>query len=38
MAAGRPASDRLYGDGRAGERIAAELASRDIPIEKRLAY
>lgn len=35
---GRPAPDRLYGDGRAGERIAETLARTDLQIEKRLTY
>ena len=30
--------DLLYGDGRAGERIAAELARAPLSIEKRLAF
>src|SRR5205085_5651784 len=35
---GRYPSDPLYGDGRAGERIARLLASRPLTIEKRLDY
>jgi UDP-hydrolysing UDP-N-acetyl-D-glucosamine 2-epimerase len=35
---GRPPSDHLYGDGRAGERIAACLATAELRIEKRLTY
>ena len=35
---GRPASDRLYGDGRAGARIADCLATVPLTIEKRLTY
>ncbi|HYT32618.1 MAG TPA: UDP-N-acetylglucosamine 2-epimerase [Thermoanaerobaculia bacterium] len=35
---GRFPSDRLYGDGGAGERIAALLADRPLTIEKRLCY
>jgi len=35
---GRFPSDRLYGDGEAGERIAALLADRPLTIEKRLCY
>jgi UDP-hydrolysing UDP-N-acetyl-D-glucosamine 2-epimerase len=35
---GRPEPDRLYGDGKAGERIADTLARADLTIEKRLAY
>jgi UDP-hydrolysing UDP-N-acetyl-D-glucosamine 2-epimerase len=31
-------SDHLYGDGRAGERIAAVLASEPLSTEKKLAY
>ena len=34
----RPEPDTLYGDGRAGERIAACLAERELTIEKRLTY
>ena len=34
----RPARDTTYGDGRAGERIAECLATREISIEKQLAY
>ena len=35
---GRYESDALYGDGRAGERIAGCLATADLTIEKRLTY
>lgn len=35
---GRPAQDVLYGDGRAGERIADTLARCELRIEKRLTY
>ena len=35
---GRPAADHLYGDGRAGERIAHTLANAELRIEKRLTY
>jgi UDP-hydrolysing UDP-N-acetyl-D-glucosamine 2-epimerase len=35
---GRPEPDRLYGDGKAGMRIADTLATVDLTIEKRLAY
>jgi UDP-hydrolysing UDP-N-acetyl-D-glucosamine 2-epimerase len=35
---GRPEPDRLYGDGRAGDRIADTLARTPLRIEKRLAY
>jgi UDP-hydrolysing UDP-N-acetyl-D-glucosamine 2-epimerase len=35
---GRPASDRLYGDGRAGARIAECIATAPLGIEKRLTY
>jgi UDP-hydrolysing UDP-N-acetyl-D-glucosamine 2-epimerase len=35
---GRYPQDTLYGDGRAGERIAALLASEPLQIEKRLQY
>ena len=35
---GRPRSDELYGDGRAGERIAKLLATVELSIEKRITY
>jgi UDP-hydrolysing UDP-N-acetyl-D-glucosamine 2-epimerase len=35
---GRPPADHLYGDGRAGRRIADTLASADLTIDKRLTY
>jgi UDP-hydrolysing UDP-N-acetyl-D-glucosamine 2-epimerase len=35
---GRPASDHLYGDGRAGARIADALAEADLTIDKQLTY
>jgi len=35
---GRPKRDLLYGDGRAGERIADCLSSAELTIEKRLTY
>lgn len=35
---GRPAPDHLYGDGKAGERIADCLATVAFTIEKRLTY
>ena len=35
---GRPEPDRLYGDGKAGVRIADTLARADLTIEKRLTY
>jgi len=35
---GRSASDPIYGQGRAGERIAQLLASQPLGIEKRLTY
>lgn len=38
MRNGRPAADHLYGDGHAGERIAACLATAELTIEKRLTY
>jgi UDP-hydrolysing UDP-N-acetyl-D-glucosamine 2-epimerase len=38
IARGRFPSNPLYGDGRAGERIAHLLASRPLTIQKRLAY
>lgn len=34
----RPASDTLYGDGRAGERIAEALATAPLTVEKRLTF
>ena len=38
LAGERLESDRLYGDGRSGERIADLLAKVPLEIEKRLAY
>ena len=38
MQRGRPSSDRLYGDGRAGQRIADCLASAELTIHKRMTY
>jgi len=35
---GRYPTDHLYGDGRAGERIARSLSSSELHIEKRLPY
>ena len=35
---GRPPSDSLYGDGRAGERIASCLASAELTIRKTLTF
>ena len=35
---GRPRADHLYGDGRAGERIADCLATAPLTVEKRLTY
>jgi UDP-hydrolysing UDP-N-acetyl-D-glucosamine 2-epimerase len=35
---GRPAADHLYGDGRAGSRIADCLARAELRIDKRLTY
>jgi len=35
---GRPQTDHLYGDGRAGIKIADVLASAPLTIEKRLTY
>ncbi len=35
---GRPARDLLYGDGKAGARIADCLSSAELKIEKRLTY
>jgi hypothetical protein len=36
--AGRSSGSTLYGDGRAGERIAGLLAGVELTIEKRLTY
>lgn len=38
MTRGRPSADHLYGDGRAGQRIADCLATVALTIEKRLTY
>jgi hypothetical protein len=38
LAADLPPSVHLYGDGKAGERIAEVLATCELSIEKRLAY
>jgi UDP-hydrolysing UDP-N-acetyl-D-glucosamine 2-epimerase len=38
MRRGKPERDLLYGDGRAGERIADCLATSPLTIEKRLTY
>jgi hypothetical protein len=38
LAGGRLPSDTLYGDGRAGERMAVLLAEVPLSIEKRLTY
>ena len=35
---GRPTTDRLYGDGRAGQRIADCLSTAPLKVEKRLTY
>jgi len=35
---GKAPRDLLYGDGRAGERIADCLAAAELTIEKRLTY
>ena len=35
---GRRPTSTLYGDGRAGERIAELLATAELSIEKRIAY
>jgi UDP-N-acetylglucosamine 2-epimerase len=35
---GRPGTDRLYGDGDAGRRIADCLGTAELTIEKRLTY
>ena len=35
---GRPVGEALYGDGRAGQRIAATLATVPLSAEKRLSY
>lgn len=38
LARGRYPSSALYGDGRAGERVAELLASLDLTVEKRISY
>jgi UDP-hydrolysing UDP-N-acetyl-D-glucosamine 2-epimerase len=38
MASGERPSDHIYGDGKAGERIAACLAGAELRVEKRLTY
>jgi len=38
LANGRPERDTIYGDGRAGERIADRLATEPLSVEKRLTY
>jgi UDP-N-acetylglucosamine 2-epimerase len=38
VAVGRLESDLLYGDGRAGERIAELLATSALHVDKQLAY
>ena len=38
MKNGKPPKDSLYGDGRAGQRIAACLATAELTVEKRLTY
>ena len=38
LAAGPPARDTVYGDGKAGVRIAGILAERELTTEKRLTY
>ncbi len=38
LAGPRPPADHLYGDGKAGPRVAELLASRPLTIEKRLGY
>ena len=35
---GRPAADHLYGDGRAGERIADAIANANLRVDKQLTY
>jgi UDP-N-acetylglucosamine 2-epimerase len=35
---GRPQPDHLYGDGRAGDRIADCMATAPLTVEKRLTY
>ena len=35
---GRPSPDHLYGDGRAGDRIADALARAELRVEKQLTY
>src|SRR5205814_1548523 len=38
MSNGRYPKDELYGDGKAGARIAASIVSAPLTIEKRLSY
>jgi UDP-N-acetylglucosamine 2-epimerase len=38
MQNGRYPSDKMYGDGKAGKRIAEILADVEITIQKRLMY
>lgn len=38
LANGKAPTDSIYGDGKAGERIADRLATQPLSIEKRLAY
>jgi UDP-hydrolysing UDP-N-acetyl-D-glucosamine 2-epimerase len=38
LRAARPAGDHLYGDGKAGVRIAASVATAPLAVEKRLTY
>ena len=38
IAHGRYAMDDIYGDGRAGERIAAILATEEVDVQKRITY
>ena len=38
IAHGRYAADPIYGDGRAGDRIAAILATQSVAIQKQITY
>ena len=38
VARGKTAPDHLYGDGKAGVRIAECLATAELTVEKRLTY
>ncbi len=38
VSGGRGPSDELYGDGRAGDRVAHHLATEELRVEKRITY